>query len=303
MRLLTFVNVFVMKFLGTGFSMLLIYVISNHHGPDGVGFYSYLASLISFGVVLCCFGLPQYALRECAVAHADGAYHYINGLFKSFLCVFLLFGFMLSILLMYFEKQLVKVEILSSTPISLAVAIVFFSGVSLIVANILKGVSKSSIGTFIQDSALQIILFILVCSFILTDQDKISDIFYIYLTAAFIVFLISLFFYFKFFMGEGWKETVSFNKTIKNTAPFFVLTLVTFGNSSIDILMLGSLLNAHSLGEYVVSAKVASFIGLILIISNNVLAPRLTQLFIQQRIIDFKDLVQRSSFLLGIGGG
>ena len=66
--------------------------------------------------------------------------------------------------------------------------------------------------------------------------------------------------------------------------------------------MVGYFIGAEETGKYAVSSKIAMLIGLIIVVANLILAPRLAQLSSEDSFGEFRKLAEKSTFYLGLIG-
>jgi O-antigen/teichoic acid export membrane protein len=303
-------SVTALKLIGLFASFVILLVLSRFYGASVVGGYSILMTMLTLGGLIVGFGMPESILRDSAAWYSKLQVNKISQeCFKLFLvCLInaLFFWFLLPFLLSFYTSEPYLSVVLSAQNLIALTAL--FLALSHILANVLRGVDSPKLGVFLRETVSPLITLLLVfflsIYFNLQENSEPLEMSWVLFFVTTLALVFSLLSYHKK-IGLGLSFKVSsfhgFHRYWLKSLPFVLLSVVVWGNNSVDILMLGAMSGAQEAGRYTISARLASVIGLIIIISNNILAPKFTQYYVSEQLDKFKQLARKATFYLGVG--
>lgn len=301
------ISVTALKFIGLFGSFAILLILSRFHGASAVGGYSLLMSILGLGSLTVGFGMPESILRDSAAWYAKSQINEIakecNRLFVVCILNSLAFWCFLPYIFSFYKSDQNLAFLLSAQGVIILTT--FSMALSYIFANVFRGINSVKMGMFLRETMSPLLTLILVAVlsvyyYYRDDSAQVNMTILVFVVAS-LVLLVSLFYYHKK-IGFG-LSPINFKGLHRywlKSIPFVLLSIVVWGNNSLDIMMLGAITSAEETGRYTISARLSAMIGLIIIISNTILAPRLTQFYASGKIEEFKQLAIKSTFYLGI---
>ncbi len=292
---------FGLKVIGAGLAFIFNVIIARLLGAEGAGLFFLAFSVTAIGSVIGRIGLDNTLLRFTAthmakgeIGHVKGVYLLGMGLTTIASGVLALFGFWLS---PWIASEIFNKPALVEPLKWMCLAILPFSLLNLHGA-CLKGIKKIRDAMLIQGVGVPLLGLILVWPLILLNG--VEGLTWAYLTATLVIMLISIWVWYSI-ITEFNSNTISYPliPLLRSCKPLFVTSLI---NQAIfpwvPLLLLGIWVDNQELGIFGAASRVAMLVSFMLTSINNVLAPKLAELYTKNENKAMELTAQRSTLLI-----
>lgn len=296
---------FLTKILAILLGLILSLIISKYYGARELGIYSLIVSFFSITLIISMVGTNTSILRFIP---EEVGKHSLQSAYKLFFKVFnivLVCSFAISGIVFLFANN-IAVDIFNKAylyPIFIisSVFIVFQSLGILSISTIraLKNIKLYSLFQIIQPLIQILTLIIMIVLFSYSEFDSVYSLMFSYL----ITFIISFYFVLKLFNTKEQHSNISYRSTksiVFISLPMMLSTAMSMVILQTDILMLGAMVDAEKVGIYSIVVKLSTLTIFLLTSVNVVIAPKISELFYSEKIIELKILLTKTTSLISI---
>ncbi|MGJ8743439.1 MAG: oligosaccharide flippase family protein [Polaribacter sp.] len=289
------------NFIFYGLNLFIVYflaiIITKFYGPSAYGRYSIIKSLILIFIIFNTLGLNTFAIRL-----SSDRKHFDKGLFnsdyfkKSYIILFVA-SLILSTTLIIFKKE-IAVSFFGDK--SLESYLVYFPFVLIFAtflnynSNVLKGQGKillfSIVSSFLNNFIF--ICIILIGYFYYTSNE--SFIIISLLISFIVAFVVSIYIITPIRYSQDYKKS-KYVRLLKDSLPMMLSSSMIFIIFSVDTLMLGFFDSSENVGIYRIVTQISGINAVFLIIIGAVVAPKISKLYSENKILEIKPLIIKSS--------
>ena len=298
----------VLKIIGSAFGYLLLLLVGNlFNDPTKVwGEYTLFLAVLNITSIFSRTGIDKIALK--LVAAADQDIGVVRSVYLSSLRLIFIISISCSIVVFLISEFLIN-NILSGSTIgeNIIYLIIFIIPIFSIIClneNTLRGLKRIKEFSFFQRTAKMLfsVFFFLLLFFgfniinnLVVIQAYIISLLLIFLLSSYRIYLILF------------KEKIEFNfisyfHLLKQALPMMLSSSILLLMSWADTLMLGFFLEDNikqeSIGIYNAAVKIALSATLVISAVNSIVAPKISESYNNNRIIEFQNIIYRSTRLI-----
>ncbi|MDY7396191.1 flippase [Aureibaculum sp. 2210JD6-5] len=292
------------NFLFYALNIVVVYLlsifISKIYGPEVYGRFAIIKSLILILIIFSTLGLNTLAIKL-----SSNEKYFNDGTFKSdFLvksyAIIIITTVLISILIL-FNRQLFASNVFKDNLLEdyfYLFPIILISAVLLNYnSNLFKGQGRvilfSVISSFLPNIILLTALYLI---YKFSNQGE----FYIVLCLAlsYLFVLILSFFYVFPLKWDNVVTKVKAKSLLLRSYPMMISASMIYLIFSVDTIMLGMLETSENVGIYRIVSQVSSVISVFIIVLGTVVGPKISKLYANNEISEFKKLIQNSSKIL-----
>lgn len=294
---------FLIRTLGILFVYSYMLIISNNYGASELGIFTITLTILNLFAIIPKFGFENALIRVVSELKAKGRHFEISRLFhQSFLfslVIAITFGVSIYLSSSYVANNFfMKPELAKSLRV-VAIALPFYVGLGLIAAYF-RGHKKTVKFVLFNSALIALFFLILLLSLIWSEYE--IELFYLYLIAIFIVFVIGLLIVLKetkpFFKSLHTDSLYDFKRLRQIAVPLLFANSFSMMMNWSDIIMLGIFKSESDVGIYTASFKLATLTSIVLFAVNSIVAPKFAELYSQGDINGLKRTVNLSSKLI-----
>jgi len=303
---------FVLKISGLLLGYFLILLISRSYGADGVGMYSLTVSVIVFTAMLSSIGMTTSILRYVGQFNRNESQEQLRLLYQHVVQLSLPIALFLSVGL-YLFAEIIAVKFFHAAEYKHALEVAafiipFFTLVSLNVEYIrgLKNLKVSEFLRSVSSPAINVTLLLLAGLYT-------SSLFlplYTLVVATFVTCVVSTLFIVKKLSKVHVTEKGMFTKQelMTTSFPMLITSLSVFITGNISLFFLQMFSDVSQVGIFSVILKVSLLIGLVLLVVNTIVAPKISELYwkdepaLLQRVLNQSSkIIFFISVIVGVG--
>lgn len=294
---------FLSKIIGIIIGYVIILVIANYYGSEGIGVFTISMTIIQIASVITLLGLDTAILRFTSENyHKKEGYDIVSKIYYKMLVLLVPSAILMTIsmymcspifsnLLFHNQEATIyyNLAILGILPMSLL----------LLHREILRGLKKIWIYSVLSNITIPFFTLIVITVFILNNilvnkTIVISQIFSLLISS-----IISILF-FKFFFKNSQKNHtttnhISYFSILSISVPMMLSSSLSMIMNWLDIIMLGALSSTEEVGIYSVALKISLLASISLVAINSIAAPKFAELWNKQDISGLKEVVQKTS--------
>jgi O-antigen/teichoic acid export membrane protein len=295
----------VVKLSGKVSGLILSILLARTLGASLLGTINLSNQIISVLLVIIMFGMRVLIVKNVAISNSNKDFKKLKNIIKTSYFFNGGLGFIITLLLLIFSNYIAS-YLFDDNYLNLVITIMCIAIVPQIFTRIhsyaLLGLNKVWQSNLAEDT-LSALLTLLILLLFMSMQFDISVITVaISYSISRIVLSVLMFFYWK---RETSKWTVKANfdsKIIKQTFPFFIISLVGILQARFDIFVIGYFLDSKEIGLYTVAITLAMIPSFFLQILETASSPKIVELHNSKKNIEMQKLVQKVSLMLfGIG--
>jgi len=289
---------FIFKMLGMVLGFILIYIISNKIGAEGVGIYNLFNQILIVFSITLGLGLNISVIRYVGQFNNKKDRPKMVLLYRHMITTIPILSILIGTILFVeaeFFATFFSEDESYSTLIELVAIVLPFYTINLISVEFIRGLKKLQLSELIRTVILPTVILTGVM-FIWEDSIKIIEIIYLFVAASVINFFISnstIFFHLRKITKVN---TVKFSKKeLLNTSYPMMITGLSYAlMASLPIFFLSFYYEQHDVGVYSIAFKIAQIISLILVIVNTIAAPKFSEMFWSKNTGALQKLVSQS---------
>ena len=273
--------VFILRFSGLILAYFLNIFIANSYGKEVYGNFVTALTFLEILTVFASLGLTELVIKLTADIDYSKNGNPVNTYFKkSILLVF--FNSIFFSILFFLCSRRIAIHVFENENLiqffeTLAIFLPFYS-LHLLITSYWQGANG-----FVKFGLFRFVfpyLFFFIGYFVFMD---IENIFLLYMVAFSSLLFFEFFFIIKKLNIRNLSE-ISYKYLLKKSSPMMISSIVLFSLNWSDILMIGMLKGQDEVGNYQAAFKIASLTLLIILVSNIVVAPKISEMFSQNKI-------------------
>ena len=289
---------FVLKMLGMLFGYILIYIISNRNGAEGVGNYNIFVKTITVLGAFTSLGINVAVLRYVGqfnnVTNQGKITSLYNQGFKTVFSLSVLIGF-----LIYFnaefiiqiigksKEQIINVKLLS-------IALPFFA-LNQVNVEFIRGLKKLQLSELIRSVIRPFLIVLLLIFWKKNDFNKI-DVLYFFVFGICVNWVISSLIIRKKVRSikREVKSLFSHKELIITAFPMMITSISSILLISLPIFFLDYFFSQTEVGIFSVVFQIAMLISIVMIIINTIVAPKFSELFWANKKTELQKFISQS---------
>ncbi len=285
---------FLLKIFVNFAGIVITIVLARGIGAEHFGIYSLAVSIIYISSKISVFGMNNAILRFFPVCKKDK--RDLRGLiFSSFSITLFLSGTLLVLYYIGAREYVNKFFNMAGLDdvISKLLIVLPFIIFTQLAASLFQAEKK--IVKYINYSDLyQKLFFLTFLAALSLTSISLSNVVYAFEFSVFVVFIMSLFELTKRFHPQIKRTKARFRikELISFSAPSFLIGFSFVLLMQIDRIMVGLLMDSHSVGVYSVSAKIAVFMNIVLVSMNSIFVPYISELYWNKRKKELSTIFQ-----------
>ena len=294
---------FGLKIFSTALNFIRSLMFARLLGTEGLGIYTYAITWVGLFRVPATLGLPTLIVREVAIYQAQSSWGLSKGLLRWSNYIVLLVSIVLSLIAggIFWSLNIGK-DFQTLLTISIALLSLPINSLVSLKSATIKGLHKVVLAQ-VPVLIIAPLLLIILTGFgylFLKENLNASWVMGINFAATCIAFIIST-----WLLGRELPKVVKdaapeyqTQKWIRSCLPLIFLGFTGTINSQTDILMLGTLKGAESVGIYMVINRITSLVVFILMTVNSLLAPTTASLYAEGKMKQLQRVITKSSRLV-----
>lgn len=287
-------------------TMLLNYVIwmviSFYYGPEGVGHYNLLTTLLSILTMLGCLGFSTSVVRFVSQYMVQQKQYMIRALYHSILKICLAVSFLLLLLCVFFApiiaEKVYHQPSLTASIVLIGIALPF-SVLTTIQVEFIRGFKKVSVSEFLRNLSILLIntAFILLLQKFFRQQELP---FITYCIAVFFTFLATTYILHRdiqalAYPSQDQQDTFSIYWHLSTSFPMILTAFTQLINGKVSVLLLGYYVTPKELGIFSMAFKITTITNFVLMAIKTIAMPKISELFWSDQKQELKMLLQASN--------
>ena len=290
--------VFIIRGFSIFFGYILSYLIASYYGAKGVGIFSISHTLLSISTLLSVLGLDIASVR---LISKDKSAENVRSLYFKILQIVVPFSIFISIVL-FFSSSLIS-DLLTDKQLIHSLKLVSFGVLPLSIIYIhsegLRGLKEVKLYSFFKYAMIpfcsSIILFFI-------DKGEFENFhipIFTYLVSIIITCLTSFYIWiYKNGFSKLNNSLISIKSLLNISIPILLTTSMFHIMNWTDTIILGFYNNSKDIGIYSICLKMAMSSSIVLFSINSIAAPKFSELYSSNKIIDFEKFVKLSSKMI-----
>ncbi len=297
---------FVIKVCSTVFSFFVSILLARLLGAEGYGTYAYVMAIITILIIPSTLGFPQLLVRDMASYNALRLWGRMHGLLRLANRSVLASSVLISILGAIITGFIAE-DFHAQMTTTLWIA---FAGLPVMALTQIKQTALNGLGYIIEgqllDMFIRSFLFITLVAgtcFVMGWKINTPLAMLMQIVSAVITLLTGIVILDKRLPVAVRKTPPAYeiNRWVKSTYPLLIISALSMINAKADMIMLGAIKGAESVGIYTVANKEASLIVFILMSVNAALAPAVSGLYASGKMESLQRVVTKSArIVLGL---
>ena len=295
---------FFLKILGAGLAFGFNVVVARHLGAEGAGIYFLALSIVMVASIIARLGLDNAMLRHVAANFAHGDYGKVKGIYSLGMRMAMVSALLVT-LVIYFAAPWMAVVFFSKPELIeplqwMALFILPFVLLNL-QAESLKGLKKIGDAMLIQAIGLPLmsLLFLFLLFFSSQIEGVIGVVAAYTLAAIFVTVLGALMWSRAVSKYAATPCPISVKVLWGSCKPLFVISI--FGNAILPfapLFLLGIWEDSYELGLFGAASQVALIVSMMLVVVNNVVAPKFAELYAKEDMKALENTAQKTSITI-----
>ncbi len=296
------ISSFILKISGSLFGYLLLWLVTKNLGADAWGEYVMFLAVLNISSIFSRLGIDKLALKSVAASNENlGEAKFI---YFSSVKILLIISVFFSVLLFYLS-DLIAFNLLHNASMSSVIRLVafilpFFSIICLN-ENTLRGLKMIKEFAFFQQTSKMLfsVLFFLLLYYQYELFDNILVI-YSYLISLVLIFILSSIKVCKLLCKSNMVGSLNISYIFSQSIPMMLSSSILLLMTWADSLMIGSFIGEHEVGIYNVAVKLALLSSITITSVNSITAPKLSESFNNDNLVEFKRIISYSTKLISI---
>jgi O-antigen/teichoic acid export membrane protein len=288
---------FLLKMGGMGLSYVLVYLISQKLGAEGVGFYQVMVQIITVLGMILGLGMNTSVLRYVGQFNNDEERPKMHLLYSYFVKLVVPLTLIISVILYVSAEHIVillgKEALYAEGLRMVAIAMPFFT-INQISLEFIRGLSKLQISELVRSVLRPLVMVTGISLFFWEDIEK-MDVIYLLVASVVINSMVS--------RWSIWKalkkvpKTPSFFKRkdfIKTSMPMMITGISSALLVAMPIFFLDYYASQRDAGIFSVAFRLASLVSLVLVVVNTIAAPKFAELYWTDKKIELQKFINQS---------
>ncbi len=295
------VGSFGLKLLNISINLAISVLLARTLGAEGFGTHAYVVALLTLLTIPATLGFDRLLVREISIYRASKRHQYIKGIlfwsFKITLIISIILGICTGLIFWIFPTIRIS-NSLNETYLLLAFCILPLISLNSLREAALKGFNDIVLGQISGSVIAPGVLLLGIFIFHKFVPHKFEPIFSIaiYGLSYLIAFLTSTFLLKRRYSIKKFIEPVYLqSKWLKSSIPLMLLTVMQILSVRVDLLMLGVISGAQSVGVYVVVSRFSQQMYMVSAVIGGVLLPSIAELYSEGEMIRLQKLITKSS--------
>ena len=286
---------------------ILIFILDNLHGEEGVGIFSTAWTILMIGAVIGKLGFDSSIVRLIAEANYSQKYKYIRNVYKRSLFIIIVSGCITTCLLFVTAEPLSKI-LFTDYSNSKYIKVLSFAIIPLAVfqynAEAFKGLKKVIHFAVFQNGTVYFII-IAILFIISKFQSDPINIFFALLFSTLMLMLISFLAIHKVMPApennsNPQEKTTPYKQLLSITIPMLLTNSLFLIMNWTDILMLSYFKDEASVGIYNTCLKIAALNTIAQVAITNMAMPKFAEIYSNNNRGELKRVVKQTSFLITV---
>lgn len=286
-------------------NVLAIYVfnllLARMLGAEGTGIFAFCFTILNILMVTGRLGLDNYLVKTIAEFSVKERWSTVDQVYKKGILMALIASVILGIVVYFLFPALFKLWDRSVYTDGIRiVAIALLPAVFLnLNAESLRGLKKIKYYGLFQNNTIFLVGIIGLLLLEWLAPSRAENALWAILAGEVVIAIISFIFWRKKKgRNRGGKEIVRSRSILKTALPMLFGSATLYLMSWTDTLMLGFMRPEEEVGIYNIALKVASLTGLIIVAVNSIAAPKISELFSQDKIEAYKKFIHQTTGLI-----
>ena len=273
--------VFLFRFGGLFLAYLVNFFVAKTYGKEVYGHFATSLTIIEILGVIAGLGLAELIIKLSADVNFNSNkipnYNYLNRSARIVFASSLVFS-----ILFYLLSDVIALEIFHEESLYgffkiLAFFLPFFSLHLLFTSN------WQGVGDFVKFGTFRFLIPYVLFFAVYFSGVAFDNVLLFYFIGFPFMMLVEIFFFRKKLLLKGLQK-ISYKNLVNKSVPMMLSSIVILSLNWSDILMIGIMKDQAEVGDYQVAFKIASLSLLIIIVSNVVIAPKISEMFSQEKI-------------------
>lgn len=295
---------FLIKLIGILMTYGATYLLSNKIGAAGLGVISLLNSYLMLGSSILCFGLNSSIIRFVGeIFDRNDRSEFYDLLRKTIRIVFLLSIVLILVSVVFFEFNN-SLDFLNNDNLWLYKCIVYilpFYSINLIFIEFLRSLKKFNISESLRN--LNRPFFIIIAFIVLSVNDNvfnIKDIVYSVLVGIMCSMIFSGFksFYYVKKMKLLGNKFLQESQMLKISFPMMINAFISNLRLLMPLFFLEYFFDSSYVGKYSIIVRISAIMGMVLVILNTFIAPKISNLYWNNKIDDLNNLLKNTGQII-----
>ena len=294
---------FLLSIVGMLFGYILTIMISREFGAEGVGIYNLTLNIMSFIGMIAMYGMNISVLRYVGEFNQKNEFNKLASLYKNILKITLPTALFLSLIIFYsaeFVSEKIFHDLNYINPIKLISLTLPFFVLLEINIEFIRGINKLKISESLRNITRPLINIIFLFLVSYTIADNMFPLYGLSL-AVFISSIIGTVYVIKKILlntsTEGNKNSISKKELFNTSLPMMTTAVISFFMVSLPLLVLQIFSTAEDVGIFSVSLKISLLVGLVLTVTNTVVAPKFAGLYWADKKDELQNIVNKTTKL------
>jgi O-antigen/teichoic acid export membrane protein len=293
---------FLLSMIGMLIGYILTIVISKKYGAEGMGIYNLTFNIMSFLGMIAMYGMNISVLRYVGEFNQKKEFNKLASLYQNILKITLPTALFLSIII-FFSAEIIAEKILNNinyiNPIKLISFTLPFFVLLEINIEFIRGINKLKISETLRNISRPLIntIFLFLVSYFIVDNMLPL---YGLSLAIFISSIIGTLFVIKklsFIEISNEKNLLTKKKIFKTSFPMMGTAVISFFMATLPLFALQIYSTTADVGIFSVALKISLLIGLVLTVTNTVVAPKFSGLYWSDKKNELQEMVTKSTKL------
>lgn len=289
--------VFLLRFGGMFLAYLMNFFVANTYGKEIYGNFATSLTILEILGVLASLGLAELMIKLAAdVNFNENGLPKFNYLNKSVYIVFI--SSIVFSGIYYFLSEVISTQIFDEGSLNeffkiLAFFLPFFALHLLFTSN------WQGVGDFVKFGIFRFLAPYLVFFLVYFSGVQLENILFFYLIGFPLLMLIEMVLFRKKLMLKDLQK-VTHTILIKKSVPMMLSSMILLALNWSDILMIGIMRDQAEVGDYQAAFKIASLSLLIIIVSNVVIAPKISEMFSKEQMNALFSFLRKATQLISV---
>lgn len=292
---------FILKVTGLTLSYILLLIISNKYGAEGVGFFQTNFQLLTVLGTILTLGMNTSILRYVGEFNNKKDRYKLHFLRRYIKQILTPLTIVVGLIIYFGVDYIIGFNLISSNSIKalklIAITLPFFT-LNLVNIEFIRGLHRIKASELIRSVSRPFIMILGMIS-ILNKASKVLDVIFILMVCFILNSIVSRIIVIrelKHIPSE--RGFFSRKEFVKTSMPMLISGLAPVLLISIPIFSLNIFASSGETGIYTILVRLASLVGIILMVVNTIIAPQLSELYWKGEMINLQKLISQSTILM-----
>ena len=290
----------ILKISGSLFGYFLLMLVTKNLGAAAWGEYVIFLAILNISSIFSRLGIDKLALKSVAASNKN--LDEVKSIYFSSAKILLTISLIFSSLLFYFS-DLIAFSMLGNpsmiSVIKMVACVLPFFSIICLNESTFRGLKMIKDFAFFQQTSKMLfsVLFFLLLYYVCKLFDN-RIVVYSYLLSLVLIFILSSFRVYKILCKTNMIGSLNISSIFKQSIPMMLSSSILLLMTWADSLMIGSFVGEHEVGVYNVAVKVALLTSISITAVNSITAPKLSESFNNDNLIEFKRIILYSTKLI-----